>query len=73
MKSGSAMPACAAAIAMAAAAAGIRVALVDADAENPSLADDLRLDLQYGWVDTIRGGLPIASQHNRTCRGYRHG
>lgn len=47
-------------IAMAAAAAGIRVALVDADAKNPSLADDLRLELQYGWVDTIRAGLPIA-------------
>jgi Mrp family chromosome partitioning ATPase len=47
-------------MAMAAAAAGIRVALVDADTQSPSLADDLRLDLQYGWVDTIRGGLPIA-------------
>lgn len=46
-------------LAMAAAAANIRVALVDADIENPTLADDLRLDLQYGWVDTIRGGLPI--------------
>lgn len=44
---------------MAAAASGIRVALVDADTDNPTLADDLRLDLQYGWVDTIRGGLPI--------------
>ncbi|MGB0595303.1 MAG: tyrosine-protein kinase family protein [Rubripirellula sp.] len=47
-------------IAMAAAAAGIRVALVDADTKNPSLADDLHLELQYGWVDTIRAGLPIA-------------
>ena len=47
-------------IAMAAAAAGIRVALVDADTEKPSLADDLRLELQYGWIDTIRAGLPIA-------------
>lgn len=46
-------------IAMAAAASGIRVALVDADTEKPTLADALRLDLQYGWVDTIRGGLPI--------------
>ncbi|MGI9473985.1 MAG: cellulose synthase operon protein YhjQ/BcsQ [Rubripirellula sp.] len=46
-------------IAMAAAAAGIRVALVDADTDDPTLADDLRLDLQYGWVDTVRGGLPI--------------
>jgi Mrp family chromosome partitioning ATPase len=46
-------------LAMAAAAAGIRVALVDADAEAPTLANDLCLDLQFGWVDTIRGGLPI--------------
>ena len=45
--------------AMAAAAAGIRVALVDADTESPSLADELRLELQYGWVDVIRRGLPI--------------
>ena len=46
-------------IAMAAAATGIRVALVDADTDDPTLADDLRLELQYGWVDTVRGGLPI--------------
>ena len=46
-------------IAMAAAATGIRVALIDADTQAPTLADDLRLDLQYGWVDTVRGGLPI--------------
>jgi Mrp family chromosome partitioning ATPase len=46
-------------MAMAAAAAGIRVALVDADVESPSLADELRLDLQCGWVDVIRRGLPI--------------
>ncbi len=46
-------------IAMAAAATGIRVALIDADTQSPTLADDLRLDLQYGWVDTVRGGLPI--------------
>lgn len=46
-------------IAMASAASGIRVALVDVDTETPTLAEDLRLDLQYGWVDTVRGGLPI--------------
>ncbi len=46
-------------LAMAAAATGIRVALVDANAEQPTLADDLRLELEYGWVDTIRAGLPI--------------
>ena len=46
-------------LAMAAAAAGKRVALVDANLELPKLADELRLELQYGWVDTIRAGLPI--------------
>ena len=46
-------------LAMAAAAAGKSVALVDANLEQPKLADELRLDLQYGWVDTIRAGLPI--------------
>ncbi len=46
-------------IAMAAAAAGARVALVDGDTEDPTLADALRLELEYGWIDTIRGGLPI--------------
>ncbi|MDB4532998.1 P-loop NTPase, partial [bacterium] len=46
-------------LAMAAAAAGKRVALVDANVEQPNLADELRLELQYGWVDTIRAGLPI--------------
>ena len=46
-------------LAMAAAAAGNRVALVDANLELPKLADELRLELQHGWVDTIRAGLPI--------------
>ena len=46
-------------LAMAAAAAGKRVALVDANLELPKLADELRLELQYGWVETIRAGLPI--------------
>ena len=46
-------------MAMAAAAAGLRVALVDADTEEPTLIDDLRLELQYGWVDTVRGGVDI--------------
>ena len=46
-------------LAMAAAASGIRVALVDANADQPTLADELGLELQYGWVDTIRAGLPI--------------
>ncbi|OUW84383.1 MAG: hypothetical protein CBD74_04450 [Saprospirales bacterium TMED214] len=46
-------------LALAAAAAGKRVALVDANLELPKLADELRLELQSGWVDTIRAGLPI--------------
>lgn len=46
-------------IAMSIAAVGYRVALVDADGANPTLADDLRLDIEYGWVDAQRGGLPI--------------
>jgi len=46
-------------LAMAAAASGIRVALVDANVEQPTLADELRLELQHGWIDTIRAGLPI--------------
>lgn len=46
-------------IALSAGAAGLRVALVDADFEEPTLADDFRLDLEYGWLDTIRAGLSI--------------
>ena len=46
-------------IALAAAARGNRVALLDADIAQPTLADDLRLDVQYGWVDALRGGLPV--------------
>lgn len=46
-------------IAMSLAAVGYRVALVDADGANPTLADDLRLDIEYGWVDAQRGGLPV--------------
>lgn len=45
--------------ALAAAAAGLRVALIDADAQQPTLADDLRLDLEYGWLDALRGNLPL--------------
>jgi Mrp family chromosome partitioning ATPase len=46
-------------IAMAAAAAGVKVALVDADTENPTLADDLRIELQSGWAEAVREGMPI--------------
>ena len=46
-------------LALAAAGRGNRVALLDADVTQPTLADDLRLDVQYGWVDALRGGLPV--------------
>ncbi len=46
-------------IAIAVAAAGYRVALIDGNAAQPTLVDDLRLDLEYGWVDALRGGLPV--------------
>lgn len=44
---------------MAAAAAGLRVALVDGDCHNPTLCEILRLELEHGWIDCIRRGLPI--------------
>lgn len=46
-------------VAMAAAAAGIRVALVDADLVTPTLVDELSLDVEYGWLDALRGGLSL--------------
>ena len=46
-------------IAMSLGAAGRRVALVDADVRQPTLTDELRLDLEFGWLDAQRGGLPI--------------
>lgn len=58
-KSGEGRSTTAVGTAMAAASAGLRVALVDADAGQPTLADDLRLDLEFGWLDALRGNLPI--------------
>ena len=46
-------------MAMAGAAAGLRVALVDGDLNGPTLCDDLRLELDQGWIDSVRGGLPL--------------
>ncbi|GAA5506666.1 division plane positioning ATPase MipZ [Novipirellula caenicola] len=46
-------------VAMAAAATGIRVALVDADLVTPTLVDELSLDVEYGWLDALRGGLSL--------------
>ena len=58
-KSGEGRSTVAIGMAMAAAASGIRVALVDGDVSEPTLVDDLRLDVDYGWYDAIRGGLPL--------------
>ncbi len=46
-------------LAIAAAASGKRVALVDGDTTSPTLVDDLRLDLEFGWIEAIRGRLPL--------------
>lgn len=46
-------------VALAAASSGLRVALVDGDLAEPTLAEELRLDLDHGWVESIRRGVPI--------------
>ena len=46
-------------MALAAATTGIRVALVDLDLDRPALAEQLRLDLDHGWVDHVRQGTPL--------------
>jgi Mrp family chromosome partitioning ATPase len=47
-------------MAVAAAATGIRVALVDGDTDDPTLVDDLRLDVDHGWRDALRSGMPLS-------------
>ncbi len=47
--------------AVAAAATGLRVALVDADLESPSLADALRLEMDSDWSAAVRQGQPLES------------
>ena len=47
-------------MALAAAASGIRVALIDGDVSEPTLVDDLRLDVDYGWYDATKSGLPFS-------------
>ena len=59
-KSGEGRSTVAIGMAMAAAATGLRVALIDGDTQDPTLADDMRLDVDYGWLDTLRGGLPLS-------------
>lgn len=46
-------------VAMAAARSGLRVCLIDGDLNQPTLLDDLRLDLESGWIDAIESGQPI--------------
>lgn len=41
------------------AAAGARVVLLDGDLVRPSLADKLRLEVQLGWDEALRTGLPV--------------
>ena len=47
------------AIAQVAATAGLRVALVDADTENPSLLEKLQLEMSNDWVDAIAQDVSI--------------
>jgi Mrp family chromosome partitioning ATPase len=43
-----------------AAAAGLKVALVDADFDNPRLAQQLRINPTCGWQDTVAARLPLS-------------
>jgi Mrp family chromosome partitioning ATPase len=38
---------------------GLRIALVDGDTENPSLADQLNLELNHGWQEAITENVPL--------------
>ncbi len=46
-------------IAVSAAAAGLRVAVVDADTFSAGLAETLRLDVEFGWLEAMRGHVPL--------------
>lgn len=46
-------------LARAAAAAGLNVALLDADTCYPSLIDQLRLDMDHGWQDSLFENVPL--------------
>lgn len=46
-------------LARAAAGAGLKVAIVDTDAANPSLIDQLRLDVEHGWQDCLFEAVPL--------------
>ncbi len=42
-----------------AAKAGLRVALIDADVNHPSLADQLNIEFAHGWEEHIANGIPL--------------
>ncbi len=46
-------------IAVSAAAAGLRVAVVDADTFSAGLAETLRLDIEFGWLEAMRGNVQL--------------
>jgi len=46
-------------IAVSAAAAGLRVALIDADTLSVGLAQTLGLDVEFGWLEAMRGNVPL--------------
>jgi Mrp family chromosome partitioning ATPase len=46
-------------LARAAASAGVRVALFDADLENPQVAEQLQIVLESDWLTSLRGSLPL--------------
>lgn len=46
-------------LARCAAASGLRVALIDADGFNPSLIDQLKLDLDHGWQECLFENIPL--------------
>jgi Mrp family chromosome partitioning ATPase len=47
-------------LARAAAQAGVKVALVDADMENPQLINELGVEAACGWQDVVLGAQPLA-------------
>lgn len=53
-----------------AAASGLKVALVDGDVFCPSLIDQLRLDVEYGWADCLFENVPL---HETAIHSIRDG
>jgi Mrp family chromosome partitioning ATPase len=46
-------------LARAAAQAGVKVALIDADVDNPQLASNLKIQLESDWLSVLRERLPL--------------